>query len=173
MVSVRDGLAAAGHGVMTFNYPYMEAGRRAPNRMPALLDCHRAATSRLASLHENVVLAGKSMGGRMASHIAAEGIGDGLVVYGYPLVPVGKGEPRSTDHFRDIGQPALFVQGSRDALAPLKKLRPRLKKIADVQLAVIEDADHSYRVPRRTGKTRDEIVQQVIETTAKWISAHV
>ncbi|NND13902.1 MAG: alpha/beta hydrolase [Acidimicrobiia bacterium] len=173
MVSMRDGLAAAGYGVMTFNYPYMEAGRRAPNRMPVLLDCHRTAFERLSLNHDAVILSGKSMGGRMASHIAAEGIGDGLVVFGYPLVPFGKGEARSTDHFKAIRQPTLFVQGSRDALGPLDKIRPRLRKISNAAIHVIPDADHSFRVPRRSHKSQSEIMQELIDITATWISDHL
>lgn len=173
MASMRDGLAAAGYGVMTFNYPYMEAGRRAPNRMPALLACHRTAFERLARIHDAVVLSGKSMGGRMAGHIAAEGIGDGLVVFGYPLVPFGKGDARSTDHFKDIRQPTLFVQGSRDALGPLAQMRTRLKKIQNSSLRVIPDADHSFRVPQRSAKNQSEIMQELIDTTATWISDQI
>ena len=73
MVYVRDGLAAAGIPVLTFNYPYMEAGRKAPNPAPTLLACHRAALSELRTRVKQVVLAGKSMGGRMGSHLAADG----------------------------------------------------------------------------------------------------
>ncbi len=173
LVSIRDGLADAGHSVMTFNYPYMDAGRRAPNQMASLLSCHRAAAGRLADLHSAVVLAGKSMGGRMASYLAADGIGAGLVVYGYPLVAVGKDRPRPTDHFREIDQPAFFVQGSRDRMAPLRLLRPRVKKIAGGRLHVVVEADHGFRVPKRTGRTQEEVMAELVEVTAAWISTAI
>ncbi len=109
----------------------------------------------------------------MAGHIAAEGIGDGLVVFGYPLVPFGRGEARSTDHFKDIRQPTLFVQGSRDALGPLAQMRTRLKKIPNASIHVVPDADHSFRVPQRSAKNQSEIIQELIDTTATWISDQI
>lgn len=169
MVGVRDGLAAAGISVMTFNYPYMESGRRAPDRMPTLLAAHQGAYERLVAEHAAVVLAGKSMGGRMSSHLAAEGLGIGLVVYGYPLVGIGKGVPRNTDHFRSIGHPTLLVQGRKDRLAPLGKLRPRARKIKQSQIHVIDDADHSYRVPKRAGRTPQEIMDEIVSVTHSWV----
>ncbi len=96
MTALRDSLVSAGLTTMTFNYAYTEAGRRAPDRMPKLLAVHAAAAERLASYCDTVVLGGKSMGGRVASHLAGdEGWGAaGMVYYGYPLVPLGKKEPQ-------------------------------------------------------------------------------
>jgi len=137
--------------------------------MPTLLDVHRVALDRLASEHSRIVLAGKSMGGRMSSHLAADGPGDGLIVLGYPLVGMGKGDPRNTDHFRAISQPTLFIQGTRDRLAPLDKLRQRAKKIDRSSIHTIADADHSYRVPKRTGRTTADVMDEIVTTSAAWV----
>ena len=170
MVYVRDGLAASGIPVMTFNYPYMEAGRKAPNPARILLACHRAALAELRPRVERVVLAGKSMGGRMGSHVAADGADvAGLVFYGYPLVGVGKTKPRNVSHLADVGAPMLFVQGTRDRLAPLDLIKPVVKSL-DADLHIIEDGDHSFRVLKRTGRDPWGVLDEVVAVTADWIS---
>jgi predicted alpha/beta-hydrolase family hydrolase len=140
-------LAAAGHPTLTFDYPFVAEGRRAPDRPPALLACHRAAAGWLSHRVGSFVLAGKSMGGRMASHLAAEAPGPGhvgLVCFGYPLLPPGKQEPRSTAHLAGIRIPMLFVSGSRDRLAPLPLLEEVVAGLAGAELAVVEGADHGF-----------------------------
>lgn len=170
MVYVRDGLAASGIPVMTFNYPYMEAGRKAPNPAGILLACHRAALAELRPRVERVVLAGKSMGGRMGSHVAADAANvAGLVFYGYPLVGVGKTEPRDVSHLADVGVPMLFLQGTRDRMAPLDLIKPVAKSL-DAALHIIEDGDHSFRVLKRTGRDTWEVLDEVVAVTADWIS---
>ena len=170
MTYVRDGLAAADIPVLTFNYPYMEAGRKAPNRLPALVECHAAALRAIRERVDHAVLAGKSMGGRVGSHVAAErGGAAGVVFYGYPLVAMGKTEPRDTSHLYEVGAPLLFVQGSRDRMAPLDVLRPVVNRLADASLYVIDDGDHSFRVPKRTGRTVEEVLDEVIGVTVAWV----
>ncbi len=171
IVHVRDGLAGAGVPVLTFNYPYMEAGRKAPNPARILLACHRAALHELRQRIGRVVLAGKSMGGRMGSHLAADGEPvAGLVFYGYPLVGVGKSEPRDVSHLAGAGAPMLFVQGTRDRLAPLDLITPVVESLPDASLHVIEDGDHSFRVLKRTGRDPKEVLDEVIEVNVDWMS---
>jgi predicted alpha/beta-hydrolase family hydrolase len=171
MTYVRDGLAGRGISVLTFNYPYMEAGRKAPNRLPALLYCHRAAAAALASRVERVVLAGKSMGGRVGSHLAAEDGGfAGVVCYGYPLVAMGKTEPRDTSHLHEIAAPMLFVQGTRDRMAPLDLIRPLVDSLPAASLHVVEEGDHSFRVPKRTGRDIWEVLDEVVAVTVEWVN---
>jgi predicted alpha/beta-hydrolase family hydrolase len=170
MTYVRDGLAAAGSSVMTFNYPYMEAGRKAPNPSRILVACHRAALAELRHRVDRVVLAGKSMGGRIGSHLAADGEDvTGLVFYGYPLVGVGKSEPRDVSHLAEVGAPMLFVQGTRDRLAPLDLLEPVVKTL-DATIHIIEDGDHSFRVLKRTGRDPTDVLNEVVDVTADWIT---
>lgn len=170
MVYVRDGLAASGIPVMTFNYPYMEAGRKAPNPAKTLLACHRAALEALRLRVADVVLAGKSMGGRMGSHVAAEGEAvAGLVFYGYPLVGVGKSEPRDVSHLTDAGAPMLFVQGTRDRLAPIDLIRTVVEDLPTARMHVVEGGDHSFRVLKSTGRDPWEVIDEIIAVTAGWV----
>lgn len=177
MVSVRDGLAGAGIPVLTFDYPYMEAGRKAPNPAKKLLACHRAALTVMRDRVARVVLAGKSMGGRMGSHLAAgEGPAAdgepvaGLVFFGYPLVGVGKTEPRDVSHLSEVGAPMLFVQGTRDRLAPIALIRGVAKSLPATDIHVVEDGDHSFRVLKRTGRDPQEVIDEVVAVTATWIA---
>ena len=172
MVAVREGLAHTGLFVMSFNYRYTEAGRKAPDRMPTLLTVHKAAADVLAEECDQVVLAGKSMGGRAGSHL----VGDegwpaaGLVYFGYPLVPMGKGEPRPVDHLQAIEVPQLFFAGTRDRLSPPPLIAEIARSIPDGTLEVVDDGDHSLKVPKRAVKTNEEVLAGVITKTARWIS---
>ena len=171
MTFVRDGLAAAGRPVLTFNYPYMEAGRKAPNPARILLDCHRAALNVLRARVSGVVLAGKSMGGRMGSHLAAGGEEvAGLVFYGYPLVGIGKTEPRDVTHLTEVAAPILFVQGTRDRLAPLDLITPVVESLDQATMHVVTDGDHSFRVLKRTGRDPWEVLDEIVAVTAEWVS---
>lgn len=171
MVYVRDGLAAAGLPVLTFNYPYIEAGRKAPNPARTLLACHGAALAVIRERAERVVLAGKSMGGRMGSHLAAGGESvAGLVFYGYPLVGIGKTEPRDVSHLSEVGPPMLFVQGTRDRLAPIALITPVVDGLANARIHIVEDGDHSFRVPKRTGRDASEVLDEVVAVTIDWVS---
>jgi predicted alpha/beta-hydrolase family hydrolase len=119
MVATRESLAAEGFSVMSFNYLYSEAGRSGPDSQKKLLDCHRAALSVLRKrVTSGVVLAGRSMGGRMGTYLAAEGEDVlGVVCYAYPLHPPGRPEKLRVEHLPEIKVPMLFFQGSRDALS--------------------------------------------------------
>jgi predicted alpha/beta-hydrolase family hydrolase len=171
MVALRDALALRGLSVMTFNYAYTEAGRRAPDRPPKLLAVHRAAAERLAGYCDRVVLAGKSMGGRVGSHLAGD-LGWGahaLVYYGYPLVPMGKREPRDTSHLHSISAPQLFFAGSRDRLSPPDIVGPLVAELAAARLEVIDGGDHSFRVPKSAGRSYDEVIDGLAATTVTWL----
>jgi predicted alpha/beta-hydrolase family hydrolase len=172
MTGLRDRLAGAGHPVLAFDYPYVEAGRRAPDRLPVLLECHRAAAERLVAYGWGMVLAGKSMGGRVASHLAAEDVAaSALVCYGYPLVSPSTGAPRSTDHLDEAGIPMLFLSGSRDRLAPLDLLRRMVARIPGASLQVIEGAGHSFTVAKRTGLALDDVLDRLAGATEAWLGA--
>ncbi len=171
MVLVRDALAAEGFPTLTFNYAYTEAGRGRPDRQERLVDVHGAAVGRMRSYVERIVLAGKSMGGRIASHL----VGDqgeeavGLVYFGYPLVPLGKGEPRATDHLERIAAPQLFFAGTRDRLSPPDAIARVTQRLPDAELVVVDDADHSFRVPKRSGKTSEDVLGGLVAQAAAWI----
>jgi uncharacterized protein len=167
MAGLRSRLASSGRAVLAFDYPYMAAGRRAPDRLPVLVEAHRAAASRLAGRVERLVLAGKSMGGRVGSHL--DGFDEcARVFYGYPLVPLGKKEPRDTSHLDAITGPMLFVQGERDRMAPLDLLEPVVSRLG-ARLDVIPDADHGFNVPKRAGVTEDQVLDRLAEITVGWL----
>lgn len=167
MSGMRDRLAARGHAVLAFDYPYFAEGRRAPDRLPVLVDSHRAAAAFLAERTQAVVLAGKSMGGRVGSHV--EGLACPRVFLGYPLVVIGRSEPRDTSHLDALGVPMLFLQGERDRMAPLDLLRPVVGRVG-ADLVVVPDADHSFKVPKRAGVTPDEILDHLAAVVADWVA---
>ena len=175
MVTMRDNLAGHGLPTMTFNYAYTEAGRKAPDRPPKLLAVHATALERMYRYVDTVVLAGKSMGGRMASHLASESsvaVG-GLVYYGYPLVPIGKPTPRPTDHLERIEAPQLFFCGTRDRLSPPDLITDLAARLPAARVEVINDADHSFAVPKRLGRTAAEVLAELAVVTAQWVQTTV
>lgn len=175
IIHVRDRLARRGLFVMSFDYRYTEAGRKAPDRMPMLLAVHRAAADALAGECDRVVLAGKSMGGRVGSHLAGdEGWpAAGLVYFGYPLVPMGKREPRPTDHLAAIAAPQLFFAGTRDRLSPPDVIAGVAAAVPDGILVVVEDGDHSFKVLQRNPKTNEQVLDEVVDDAARWIHTRV
>jgi predicted alpha/beta-hydrolase family hydrolase len=168
MVTLRDALASRGFTTLTFNYAYTETGRKAPDRLPKLLAVHRAAADRLATYCDGVILGGKSMGGRVGSHLAGDEDWDagGLVYFGYPLVPLGRPEPRDTTHLRNIDAPQLFLAGSRDRLSPPDLIVPLAAGLPNARAEVIEGGDHSFKVPKKLDRTQDEVIAQLAAVTA-------
>ncbi|MGB9357478.1 MAG: alpha/beta family hydrolase [Acidimicrobiia bacterium] len=175
MVAVREGLASRGLFVMSFDYRYTEAGRRAPDRLPTLLTVHRAAADALAEECDRVVIAGKSMGGRVGSHLVGdEGWPAAAVVYfGYPLVPMGTGDPRPTEHLEAIEVPQLFFAGTRDRLSPPELIGPIAERVPDGTFVIVDDGDHSFKMLKRSPRTTEEALGAVIGSTAGWIAARV
>jgi predicted alpha/beta-hydrolase family hydrolase len=171
VAGLRDRLAAAGVRVLTFNYPYAEAGKRRPDSQNTLLDCHQAALEWLrAEVGSDVVLAGRSMGGRMGTFLAARGEPvRGLVLYAYPLHPAGKPDRLRIDHLADVVVPMLFFSGTRDSLARVELIEQHLRPLPNSTIELIEDADHSFRVPKRTGRTFDEVLEGIATRTVGWL----
>ncbi len=167
MVGIRQRLLDSGFTVATFDYPYREEGRKAPDRFERLIACHRAVFDRVtASLGAAPLLVGKSMGGRIGSHLAVAA--PGWVFLGYPLVPAGRTVVRDTSHLAAIG-PMLFVQGARDSLAPLELITPVVAGLPDADLEVIADADHGFRVAKRTGRDAAAVLDDISGRVTEWI----
>jgi len=179
MARVAEALAKAGVPVLRFRYAYAEraarAGRRRPpDRRAALESVHLAALKALRERlpDKQVLLAGKSMGGRMASLLAAEGTPcAGLVFLGYPLHPAGQPQKLRSEHFAACLQPALFLQGDRDRLCDLKLLRPALELYGgSARLEVIEGADHGFEILKRSGLDRDEVRADLVRRILAWMA---
>ncbi|HEX7604880.1 MAG TPA: alpha/beta fold hydrolase [Polyangiaceae bacterium] len=177
MVRYAEGLVARGIHVVTFDFPYVMAGKKAPDPAPRLEAAYRAvvadvrADEKLAGC--KLFLGGKSMGGRMASHLAAKGEAcDGLVFFGYPLHPPAKPAQRRDAHLPKITAPMLFVQGARDAFGTEDELVPLVASLGKLAtLVVVPWGDHSLAVPKKSGKTQDEVDAGVLDAAAGWIRA--
>ena len=174
-VGVCSAIAATGGPVVAFNFPYAEAGRRSPDRAEKLLDCFRDVAEAVRVRHPGrpIVAGGRSMGGRMASLLAAEGYPfAGLALLNYPLIGIrgGDDKPPRTAHWPDITVPVLFVHGTRDRLLPAELFdAERHRLTAPTTVHVIADADHSFRVPARGGRGQGEIYAEIAAAVRQWL----
>ncbi len=168
-------VALATRGILTvkFNFPYREAGRKAPDTAQRLVQTWRAVIERVRAeaAPGALFLGGKSMGGRIASMVAADGEpAAGLVLLGYPLQPAGRPEVLRSEHLARISCPMLFVQGSRDRLCDLTLLRAVLAGLsAPSTVYVIEEGDHSFKVPKRSGKTEQQVWDEIVAAVVSWL----
>ncbi len=176
MVSAAEGLAARGVDAVTFNFLYAEERRRLPDRNDALEACWRAVIEAVRGdarfKGRALAIGGKSMGGRIASQVAAKGAGDiaALVFLGYPLHPPGKPQQLRAKHLPQIMAPMLFVQGARDAFGTPDELRPILAPLgARATLHVVEGGDHSFKVPKREGRAQKEVEEAMLGAVAGWL----
>jgi uncharacterized protein len=163
--------------VVRFDYPYMRAGRRSPDRLPVLVDAHREAlVAARARRRGPVVLAGKSMGSRVGCHLALEEPVDALVCLGYPLRGV-RGELR-TEVLLALRAPILFVQGTRDPLCPLDLLEEvRRRMRAPSALHRVEGGNHSLEVGvralRGAGETQEDVDARTLRAVATFLGEHL
>ncbi|MEE9582588.1 MAG: alpha/beta family hydrolase [Acidimicrobiia bacterium] len=172
MEGLRRRWGAAGFTTLTFDYPYMEADRRAPDRLDRLIECHAATFERVAERVDAVVVVGKSMGGRVGGHFVTEtgAAAMAMVFLGYPLVPIGKAEPRDVSHLRSCRIPMLFVQGERDRMGPPEMIRQITEAALHATLEIVTHADHGFRVPKRTGLDREAILDSLALTTKAFVA---
>ena len=173
-------LSARGIDVVTFNFHYMERGRRAPDPRVRLEACYRAviAAARARTGEGNrMVIGGKSMGGRIATQVAAGGAEtaggdpevDGLVLLGYPLHPPGRPDKPRTAHLPAVAAPMLFVQGERDAFGTPEELRPVLATCADAELFAVDGGDHSLKARGKNAPTAGEMYETVTGRIVGWL----
>src|SRR5712692_7321210 len=175
MRMVASGLAARGFDAMTFNFLYKEQGRSVPDPKARLELCYRAVIDtalKNKKLKDNkLVIGGKSMGGRIASQVAAAERDRvaGLVFLGYPLHPPGRPDKLRAEHLKDIRAPMLFAQGARDAFGAAEEIRAVIKKLRlPATLYVIEGGDHSFKVPKSAGVPQEEVYEKVMNEIARW-----
>jgi predicted alpha/beta-hydrolase family hydrolase len=179
MVAAATELAARNIATLRFQFPYMERRSRRPDP-PAL--CHatvRAAVAEAARLGAKLALiaGGRSFGGRMTSQAQAieplPGV-KGLAFIGFPLHPAGKPSVERAEHLHEVKIPMLFLQGTRDELAKFKLLQPLVKRLgARATLKLLQDADHSFHVPARTGRKDAEVRAEMLDALAAWIEQAV
>ncbi|MGH7367590.1 MAG: alpha/beta hydrolase family protein [Candidatus Rokuibacteriota bacterium] len=176
MVAFAQGLARRGCHAVTFNFSYAEQGRRLPDRAPTLEACFRDVVAAMRARKDlaagPLVIGGKSMGGRIASHLAAADFPDlaGLVVLGYPLHPPGQPGRLRAEHLARIRRPMLVVQGSRDAFGTPEELAPIMKTLGPTAtIHIVEGGDHSFKVPKRGPVGQEEVFERVQDEIARWI----
>ncbi len=167
IAELRTGLAAGGHTVMSFNYPYTERGSKRPDHQDRLVACHRAAAEFLHERVDHLFLAGRSMGGRMGTYLVAGGYpAYGLILYAYPLHPAGRPEKLRVDQFSDIAVPMLFLQGSNDALSRMDLFEKHIRPLPNAEVDMLEGAGHGFR---GGGWTLDTIIERYVTTSLAWI----
>lgn len=173
--AVHAGLAERGYTAVKFNFPYKERRGKAPDPAPVLERCWRHVIDAVRADEEigarHIVIGGKSMGGRMASHVAAQGADvAGLVFLGYPLHPPGKTDKLRTAHLGQIAVPMLFFAGTRDPLCNLDLLRTTIDGLkAPITLKVIEGGDHSFKVLKSMKRADDDVWREIVDDTAAWL----
>jgi predicted alpha/beta-hydrolase family hydrolase len=177
MVGFAQALAGLGVDVVTFNFLYSEQRRRIPDRTPQLEACYRAVIDRVseavASATGGLFVGGKSMGGRIATQVAAEDANlrlGGLVLLGYPLHPPGKPNQRRDKHLAAIRRPMFFAQGSRDAFGTPAELAVALESLSPRPVVhVVSGGDHSFKIPKQTAQDQASVYANIQQTIVTWM----
>jgi len=175
MGAVADRLAGRGIATFRYQFPYMERGGGRPDPPHVATATVRAAVTEASRSCPDVALVagGKSFGGRMTSTAMAEEplpSVRGLVFLGFPLHPPGRPSATRARHLEDVTAPMLFLQGTRDPLAELDLLRPVLDRFGDrATLHVVEGADHSFAVLKRSGRTGEQVLDELAQTVEAWL----
>ena len=174
MTAMAKGFAARGIDVVTFDFPYMRDRRKVPDRAPVLEESFEGAitAARQWSPATRVFIGGKSMGGRMATHLGAAHVAglSGVVVFGSPLHPPGKPDQLRVQHLPSISVPVLIVQGERDTFGTPLELKPALDSMtAPVELHIVHKGDHSLAV---AGRRREEVLEDVLDVATTWMRTH-
>jgi uncharacterized protein len=168
-------LAELGVATMRYQFPYMEKRVKRPDSEGVLIATVQAALTAAEKYSDGMPIfaGGKSMGGRMTSLTLAKAPMDklhGLIFYGFPLHAPGAPSAERGKHLADVQVPMLFIQGSRDALADLKLLKPLCAQLdGRAELFVVEGGDHSLHMAKRSGRTDNEVLEEVAATTSSWM----
>ena len=177
MAAVASGLAERGVATLRYQFPYMEKGSKRPDPSGIAHTAVRAAVTAAAQHCHGLPLiaGGKSFGGRMTSQAQAKaplaGV-VGLAFFGFPLHAAGKPSSERGDHLSEVKIPMLFLQGTNDKLAELDLLKPVVKKLGSrATLHLVEGADHSFHVPKRSGRKDAEVMTEVLDAFVAWITA--
>lgn len=170
-----DSLAEEGYLTLRFNFPYREQGRKSPDSQEVLTSTWLYAVDFLKQHHhrpKHIVAAGKSLGGRVASQLAAEGklSVERLILLGYPLHAPGRKDKLRDGHLYEIDLPMLFFAGTRDSLCDLDLLRPVLSHLKTAwDLEIVEGGDHSFNLPKSYEKSKSEVDLQVLNKILEWL----
>jgi predicted alpha/beta-hydrolase family hydrolase len=175
MSSLADRLVERGTAVLRYEFPYMTAGARRPDREPVLFQTIADAVAHAKRVAPDLPLfaGGKSMGGRMTSRaVAAQAVSGirGLAFVGFPLHPPKRVATERAVHLNDVALPMLFLQGTRDELADLDSMQRVIADLGDrATLHVVDGADHAFHVLKRSGRTDAEVLDELAETMTDWV----
>jgi predicted alpha/beta-hydrolase family hydrolase len=178
MVGFAQAFAALGLDVVTFNFLYIEQRRKIPDRAPVLESCFKAVVERVLddvpSARRALFAGGKSMGGRIATQLAAADAAlplDGLVLFGYPLHPPGKPDQRRDKHLPAVGRPMLFVQGSRDPFGTPSELAPVVEALgSNGAIRVVDGGDHSFKISKKDADAQNAVYARVHQAVLTWMT---
>jgi predicted alpha/beta-hydrolase family hydrolase len=173
MTAIAEGLAAKGCRVVRFEFPYMaerraSGKRRPPDRAPVLMETFTNAIAQADAAPGGLVLAGKSMGGRMATMLADGAGAAAVLVYGYPFHPPGKPEKLRTEHLETLKIPTLICQGTRDPFGTRDEV-PAYDLSPKIELCWLEDGEHSFRPRKASGRTEAMNIAEAIEASAVFL----
>lgn len=175
MLSLRNVLVAKGIDIVRFNFDYREQGSKRPDTMPKLKARMSAVVEEVRSklAPKRLLIGGRSMGGRVATVLAAEGFAcDGLVLFAYPLHPADEPEKLRAEHLADIRVPVLCLNGTRDPLCRPELMEKALETVrAPWTMHWLEGADHSFHVLKSSGRTDAELLREVADALSRWQAA--
>ena len=174
VVATANALRERGIGVVRFNFLYKEKKSSRPDLMPRLKECFSAVVSRAREelAPQVLIIGGRSMGGRAASMLAAEGFKcDGLLLLAYPLHPPGRPEKLRDEHLPAIKVPVICFSGTRDPFCTPSLMEEVLKRVkTDWEMHWVEGADHSFHVLKSSGKTDAQVMSEIADAASAWIS---
>ena len=176
---IHQGMSEQGVLTVKFNFPYMEAGFKAPNTPHVLEETWQkvidTVIEKTGISRQQIFLSGVSMGGRYATILASkEDLYAGVILFGYPLHAPGKSNKPRFDHLKAIKEPMLFFQGTRDSLCHLDVFKPLLKTLSpQPTLHIIEGGDHSFKLLKKIDRTNQSVIDEIIKTSSAWIHKKV
>ena len=169
-IRLSEAMVPQGYTTIRFGFPYMEAGRRRPDRPEVLEDTWRKVIGLARGYGGKIVIGGRSMGGRIASHVVAQGEAvDALVLFAYPLrSPAGKVRD---GHLTGIKAPTLFLSGTKDTFGTPDELGDAAAKVPASELYLLDRADHGFNIFKSSGKTRDDVWEDMVGKFSNWLDS--
>ncbi|MEP1032329.1 alpha/beta family hydrolase [Ekhidna sp.] len=176
MVSISSDIAAANISTIRFNFPYMEQGRKSPGSPKANIETWGLIVEHISKTYPRlpIFISGKSYGGRMASHLLAQDYPEtvrGIVYFGFPLHAPGRDSKDRAAHLKMVNVPQLFIQGSNDKLANIELMNEVIETLQNADMQVIEEGDHSFNVPKRSGMTKQDVMKLLVQSSTDWMKS--